>query len=100
MSQRASPVPPYATPVRVLAAVVGGYFLTAGAVPLAAAGLAGGGAMARSEAVVLCAMLGFVVYLQLLLWAFAERRLWRVCAVMLGGAAAAQGTLLLLAGGH
>lgn len=98
MSQSAPPVPPYATPVRVLAAAVGGYFLTAGAVPLAAAGLAAGGAMTRSEAVVLCAMLGFVLYVLLLLWAFAERRLWRVCAVMFGGAAAAQGALFMLAG--
>lgn len=97
MSKSAPAHPRYATPVRVLSAAVGGYFLTAAAVPLAAAGLAASGAMPRSEAVVLSAMVGFVAYLVLLLWAFAEQRLWRVCAVMVGGAAAAQGALFVLA---
>ncbi len=45
--------------------------------------------MSRSDAVVLAAMLGFLLYLGLLLWAFAERRLSRL-AIVLGG-----GTLLL-----
>ena len=45
----------------------------------------------RSEAVVLAAMLGFVVYLVVLLWAFAERSLARLAAVVLAGAAAAHG---------
>lgn len=99
MGQRAIPSPSYATPLRVLSAVAGGYFLVAAAVPLAAAGLAAAGAMVRSEAVALCSMLGFVAYLLLLLWAFAQRQLWRVCLVTLGGAALAQAALRGLAGG-
>lgn len=64
---------------RVLVAVVGGYWLTSGLASLGALGFAT--LMPPSEAVVLTAMLGFVVYLLLLLWAFAERfmaRLWLV----------------------
>lgn len=62
---------------RALAAVVGGYAASALAVAGAAAGLSRLG-MARAEAVVLCAMLGFVFYLALVLWAFATRSLVRV----------------------
>lgn len=98
MSQKPPASPSYATPLRVLAAVAGGYFLTAACVALAAAALAAAGAMARSQAVALCAMAGFVFFLLLLLWAFAERRLWRVCALTLGGAALTQGGLAMLAG--
>jgi len=42
-------------------------------------------ALPRSEAVVLMAMLGFVIYLLVLLWAFAEPRLlrlWLMLAVL------------------
>jgi hypothetical protein len=73
---------------RILAAVIGGYFLSAALVALSAAGLAGLG-MDRSEAVVLMAMLGFLIYLLVLIWAFAERSLPRMLAVTLGGAALA-----------
>ncbi|MCP1999794.1 hypothetical protein [Nitrobacter winogradskyi] len=38
--------------------------------------------MPRSEAVVLASMLGFIIYLVLLLWSFAERRLWRLGYVL------------------
>lgn len=71
---------------RVVAAVGAGYALTAAAVTLAAAVLPLGLGLARSEAVVLAAMGGFVLYLVVLLWAFAEARLWRVWAVLGGGA--------------
>ena len=80
---------------RVLAAVVGGYLLAAGLVTLAAMGL--GQAMDQSEAVVLTSMLGFLLYLALVLWSFAERRLWRIWAVMAGGSAASLGLALWLA---
>lgn len=80
--------PLVAIPLRVALAVPGGYGFSAGAVALAAVLLARGG-MARSEAVGLAAMLGFVLYLVVLLWAFAERRLARLAAVILGGAALA-----------
>src|SRR5918998_20086 len=52
----------------------GGYALAAGLVALLAAGLPWTG-MARAEAAVLAGMLGILLYLGLLLWAFAERRL-------------------------
>lgn len=73
--------------LRVVAAVGGGYTCT---VALASAGaqllvLLGG--MARSEAVILTAMLGFILYLVLLLWSFTEPRLWRVCTLLLIGVA-------------
>ena len=80
---------------RILAAIVGGYLLSAGLVTLAAMAL--GLAMAQSEAVVLTSMLGFILYLAVLLWSFAERRLWRVWAVAAGGGAVASGLALWLA---
>jgi len=73
---------------RVLLAVVGGYWLSAGLAALFAAGLAV--LMQDSEAVVLMAMLAFVVYLIVLLWAFAEARLGRLWVVLGGGALAVQ----------
>ncbi len=66
------------TTLRVIGAVAGGYIVTAMAVTTAGAMLARLG-MARSDAVVTAAMLGFIVYLLLLLWGFAVRspaRLW------------------------
>lgn len=63
---------------RVVLVIVGGYAAAAGFVAGAAVMLPVLG-MARSEAVTLASMLGFIVYLGLLLWGFAERRLWRLC---------------------
>lgn len=80
--------------LRVLAALPAGYALTALAVATTAAVLARCG-MPRSDAVVLAAMLGFVFYLVLLLWAFSVAsvaRLW--CALAL--AAGAFGIVLVL----
>lgn len=70
--------------------VLGGYWLSAQAVALAGAALARLG-MARSEAVVLASMLGFVVYLALLLLAFGMRgrvRGWLARAAGVPGMAA------------
>jgi len=75
--------------LRLLAIVGGGYFLSAALVALSAAGLAGLG-MARSEAVILMTMLGFVLYLLVLIWGFAERSLSRLLAVTLAGTAMSQ----------
>ena len=69
--------------LRVVGAVGGGYAVTALAVAACSAVLARVG-MERAEAVALCAMLGFVLYLVLALWAFAVRsvaRLWLVLGV-------------------
>lgn len=70
--------------LRLLLAIAGGYALTAAVVALATALLAG--TMPRAEAFALSAMLGFLVYLGLLLWAFAERRLLRVALAVIAGA--------------
>lgn len=80
--------------LRIVGAVFGGYAVTALAVTTAAALLARAG-MARSEAVALAAMTGFIVYLALLLWAFnvqSVMRLWTVLAL----ATAAMGAALYL----
>lgn len=81
---------------RVLLAVVGGYGFTAATVMLTARGLAATGLLGRSDAVVLASMLGFLIYLGLLLWAFAEPRLARLVAVLGGGSALLQAAAALL----
>ena len=66
--------------LRVVAAGLGGYLLATGLSALAAEALAQ--LLPPSEAVVLMAMLAFLIYLALLIWAFAERRLLRVLLVL------------------
>ena len=61
---------------RLLLAIVGGYFLAAGIAALMALALSR--VLPPSEAGALMAMLAFVIYLALLLWGFAERRLTRL----------------------
>lgn len=87
---------PLSTVSRVLLAVVGGYFFITASVMLAARGIADLGLMSRSDAVVLAAMLGFLLYLGLLLWAFAERRLWRLAIVLGCGSLLLHGAASLL----
>ena len=81
--------------MRLMAVIGGGYFLTAALVSLGAAGMAAFG-MAGSEAVILSAMLGYLVYLGIGLWGFAERRPMPLYLVTLGGAALAQGLVYWL----
>ncbi|WP_372827413.1 iron uptake protein [Polaromonas sp.] len=78
------PSPRTRVALRVAAAVIGGYAWTASWVALLAALLPAAG-MARSDAVVLAAMLGFVIYLLVLLWGFSMRSLARLWAVLAGG---------------
>lgn len=73
--------------LRVAGAIPGAYALTAAAVAVIPVALARCG-MARAEAVALCAMLGFVLYLVLLLWGFAVRSVARLWATLAGGSAA------------
>jgi hypothetical protein len=80
--------------VRVLCAVFGGYALSAACVALFAPLAASLLGITRSDAVVLSAMLGFVFYLLLLLWAFAQRRLARVMLVLAAGPLLAWAVLL------
>lgn len=74
------------TGMRVIGAVVGGYALTALAVAAAGALLSRLG-MARSEAVVLAAMFGFIAYLVVLLWGFSVRSVTRLWLVLTGTSA-------------
>ena len=78
--------------LRVLGAVGGGYALSALGVAAGAALLARAG-MPPSEAVALAAMLGFIAYLLVLLWAFSVPSLARLWLV-LGGAGALLAALL------
>ena len=89
--------------VRLVAAIGGGYAVAAGLAALMAVALPAGGLMVRSEAVVLASMLAFLFYLALLIWAFADRRLARLCLVMAAAGTVswggAWGLLRLTAGG-
>lgn len=78
--------------LRVVGAVAGGYAVTALAVAAAGALLARLG-LARAEAVVLAAMLGFLVYLVILLWGFSVARVARLWAGLAAAAAALDGLL-------
>ncbi|MBN9513027.1 MAG: hypothetical protein J0H97_06460 [Alphaproteobacteria bacterium] len=68
--------------LRLLAAIGGGYAVAAGLAALTAVILFVTGGLPRSEAVILASMLAFVIYLVLLLWAFAERSLLRLCSML------------------
>jgi hypothetical protein len=89
--------------LRLLAAIGGGYAVAAGLASLTAVILFVTGGLPRSEAVILASMLAFVIYLVLLLWAFAERSLLRLCLMLTvtGGVSwgAAIGLVRLAGGG-
>jgi hypothetical protein len=68
--------------VRLVAAIGGGYAVSAGLAALAARVLPVTTAMPAREAVVLVSMLAFLVYLGLLIWGFAEPSLVRLCLIL------------------
>lgn len=72
---------------RLLGAVGLGYVFCAACVGSAGLGLIALG-WPRSEAVVMVSMLGFVLYLGVLLWAFSVRSLWRLWAWLGAGSVA------------
>jgi len=80
---------------RVLAAIGGGYALSAVTTALLAVVLP----MARAEAVITATLLSFVVFCGAVLWVFAARNAWRAWAglavpgLLLGLALLAQGSL-------
>lgn len=74
---------------RVVLAVAGGYVLTVAISMLMARIFAL--FLARGEASVLSAMLAFLVYLGVLLWAFSETRVGRLAGVMAVGVVAVIG---------
>jgi hypothetical protein len=84
------------TVLRVVAAVGGGYALCAVWVALLSVALPRVTGLSRSEAVVLSAMLGFVVYLLVLLWAFSARSLGRLWVMLTAGITLAYGLTQLL----
>ena len=69
---------------RISAAVLGGYAFTWGLMALGTAALFAAG-MEFHDAEHLSAILGFLVFLGLFLWAFAAQSLWRVWLVLAGG---------------
>lgn len=77
-----------AVTLRILGAVFGGYALSAAAVAVAAVALPLWFAVPRGDAALAASMAGFLLYLSVLLWAFAERQVWKVWLVLWGGAAA------------
>lgn len=83
--------------VRLLLAMGGGYGASAGLTAFAAIALPTIKSLPRSEAVVLASMLAFLVCLALLIWAFAERSLCRLCLVMTGAGTGGRGCCFGLA---
>ncbi|WP_395709832.1 hypothetical protein [Reyranella sp.] len=69
-------------------AVGGGYAAAAGFAALMAVALPATGLVIRSEAVVLSSMLAFLIYLALLIFAFAYRHVGGLCLIMASGAMA------------
>jgi hypothetical protein len=84
----ATSIPLSVVALRILAIVGGGYLASAGLVAVASAALPTLGWTARADAVVLSGSLGFLVYLVLVLWIAAERRLWLAFLVPLALAGA------------
>lgn len=80
--------------LRLILAIGGGYAVSAGFTAFAAVALSATSTLRRSEAVVLASMLAFLVYLAILIWAFAERRLARLCVVLVGAGAVLWGGAL------
>ena len=81
--------------LRVTGAVLGSYGFSAALVALLAVGLTTLG-MARSEAVVTASLVGFVLYLVVVLWAFSVRSLAQLWLVLAGGTALLFGLALLI----
>ena len=73
---------------RVLAALLGGYALTWGVVAAGVAGMVALGVDCH-EAETAMMLLAFVVFVGVFVWAFAAHSLWRLWAVLGGGALAA-----------
>ena len=80
--------------MRLVSAIVGGYWAAVGVASAAAGALTF--VLDRSEAVVLMAMLALAVYPALLLWAVAERRPVRLWLVLGFGGGAGWGLSLLV----
>lgn len=71
--------------LRVLLALVGGFFLTSSIGALIALGADAAGLMPRAQGVHSMTALGFLIWCAATMWTFYEARLWVVLLVMLGG---------------
>ena len=67
---------------RLLLAVGGSYTVTSGLTASMAVILRAIGVLPRDEAVLLASMLAFLIYLTILIWAFSEPRIRRLCIVL------------------
>lgn len=74
----------YPLAVCLLLAVSGGYAVSAGLAALASDGLPSTTTRPSGETVVLASMLAFLIYLAVLIWAFAERQVARIVLVAAG----------------
>ncbi|MPZ34332.1 MAG: iron uptake protein [Rhodospirillales bacterium] len=81
----------------MLLAIGGGYAVSAGLAALAVATLSAITTLPRSAVVVLASMLTFLVYLAILIWTFAERRLLRLCLILAAAGAMSWGGVFGLA---
>jgi hypothetical protein len=72
--------------LRIFGAVLGGYAFSASAVALVSLALPHWLDLPRGEVAVGSGMFGFVLYLGILLWAFSERSVLRIWALLFGGA--------------
>jgi hypothetical protein len=83
--------------LRLILAIGGGYAVAAGIAALLAVVLPALSMLPRSEAVVLASMLAFVIYLVVLIAAFAVRRLIHLATVLVVAGASAWGGALGIA---
>lgn len=81
---------------RVAAATVGAYAVTAGAAALIAVVMVYTARLSRSDALIVGSVLGYLLFAFLMLWSFAERRLWRVWLVLAAAALGTHGFAMLL----
>lgn len=82
---------------RTALAVVGGYVGTSAIVAALAVIAVAAGGMERSEAATLASMLGFLIYLAVIIWSFADPALLRV-TLGLGAVSVLSYALVVLAG--
>lgn len=71
---------------RIAASLLGGYAFVWGFIAFGMSGLFALG-MSFHDAEHLCAILGFLIYVIIFMWAFAARRLTKVWCILLGGGA-------------
>lgn len=90
---QASAHPTITALLRIGGAVVGGYLLAAAGAALCAVALHDWLDWPRSEAVLFAAMVAFVFYLLLLLWAFSAPSVMRMLVIMTVGILAMRGLL-------